>query len=671
MNPADLILLHTHSIMAFIMVLITGGMVLYVIRIADPTPIRNWMAVFYALQTFWQFGDMIRYSLHPSLTGSLFYQLQVSAWFAPALSGVLITFTQVCYLFLEDTFLRERRMVFWFMVLLSAGFVGFNIWNEFRHGSDEVTMQVAAFLYGLFTNIWTMLICLRKAGKLKVRNPRAARGHTYLATIIGLGFILPCLIAIISGFYTPAGYYSYFILLWLGNIAEVLVYITFAVLPANFQVKLVGFTFLSMTTLLLIVTLVFFPPLVPTDLPARLLQQDGLIKLFGIFLGATLLVWLLLPRILQASLTQPVKRLLAGVEQVNAGNLATHVPVNSSDEIGILTRNFNEMTESLKRASDRLTQYAETLEQKVAERTSELQQSLEYLRATQDQLVQREKMASLGELTAGVAHEIQNPLNFVNNLAEVSVELIGELREERGRELRDEELEETLLTGLERNLEKIVVHGKRADGIVKGMLQHSRIGSGQKAPTDLNALASEYLRLAYHGLRAKDKTFTAELLLDLDPDLGKVVVVSQDIGRVLLNLYNNALYATKEKLKRLNGSAAPEPVEAGYLPQILVSTRLETRTSAGQADGRPDNTVEIRVRDNGPGIPSDVLGKIYQPFFTTKPAGEGTGLGLSLSYDIVTKGHGGAIQVDTVPGEFSEFIIRLPVYTEENAAIMR
>ncbi|MGV3557421.1 sensor histidine kinase [Larkinella arboricola] len=287
------------------------------------------------------------------------------------------------------------------------------------------------------------------------------------------------------------------------------------------------------------------------------------------------------------------------------------------------------------------------LEQIVAERTAELtrqkeelEQTLTELKATQDQLIQREKMASLGELTAGIAHEIQNPLNFVNNFSEVSVELIEELKEERQKTDRDAGLEEEILADLAQNLQKINHHGKRADSIVKGMLQHSRASTHEREPIDINNLADEYLRLAYHGLRASDKSFNATLLTDFDSNLGKVSVVPQDMGRVLLNLFTNAFYATEEKRK--TGLA-------NYQPTVQVITR--------RIDGE---TIELRVRDNGCGIPASVLNKIYQPFFTTKPTGQGTGLGLSLSYDIITKGHGGELIVETEEGKFTEFTIRLP-----------
>ncbi|MDQ4141527.1 MAG: ATP-binding protein [Bacteroidota bacterium] len=288
------------------------------------------------------------------------------------------------------------------------------------------------------------------------------------------------------------------------------------------------------------------------------------------------------------------------------------------------------------------------LEYLVAERTAEitqqkeeLEQTLKELQAIQAQLIHQEKLASLGELTAGIAHEIQNPLNFVNNFSEVSTELLEELREGPLQKLPEPEKQyaNEILFDLMQNLNKIAQHGKRADSIVKSMLQHSRASSGEKQLTDINALADEYLRLSYHGLRAKDKFFNAVLKTDFSPALNKIEVVPQDLGRVLLNLYNNAFYAVTEKKKILNGT---------YEPTISVSTR--------QKDGK----IEIRVKDNGIGISESVKQRIFQPFFTTKPTGKGTGLGLSLSYDIITKGHGGSIEINTKEGEFSEFILKLP-----------
>jgi signal transduction histidine kinase len=271
-------------------------------------------------------------------------------------------------------------------------------------------------------------------------------------------------------------------------------------------------------------------------------------------------------------------------------------------------------------------------------------------------------MASLGELTAGIAHEIQNPLNFVNNFSEVNTELIDELKKElavSGNQsaVGSRQLAVEIIDDIKANSEKIIHHGKRADSIVKGMLQHSRSSSGQKELTDINALCDEYLRLSYHGLRAKDKDFNAKFETDFDSTLPKINVIPQDIGRVILNLINNAFYAVNEKAKKA----------VDYEPTVVVSTRLESGTHAGVIG--ITNIIKIIVKDNGNGIPKKVLDKIFQPFFTTKPTGQGTGLGLSLSYDIV-KAHGGELQVETKEarpddpvgrGEGSEFIIYLPV----------
>ena len=286
------------------------------------------------------------------------------------------------------------------------------------------------------------------------------------------------------------------------------------------------------------------------------------------------------------------------------------------------------------------------LEYLVSERTveitrqkEELEQAITELKATQNQLIQSEKMASLGELTAGIAHEIQNPLNFVNNFSEVSIELIDELNEEQSKPQRDTKLEAELLTDLKQNLQKITHHGTRASSIVKGMLQHSRASTGQRELTDINALCDEYLRLAYHGLRAKDKSFNATLKTDFDASLGQISLIPQDMGRVLLNLLTNAFYAIQQRQKR---------GEPGYQPTVTVSTRCA------------DIQAVITVADNGTGISKEVQQKIFQPFFTTKPTGEGTGLGLSMAFDIVTKGHTGAITLESKEGEGTTFAITLP-----------
>jgi signal transduction histidine kinase len=282
----------------------------------------------------------------------------------------------------------------------------------------------------------------------------------------------------------------------------------------------------------------------------------------------------------------------------------------------------------------------ETLEYQVTKRTAELNKSLEDLKATQQQLVQSEKMASLGQLTAGIAHEIQNPLNFVNNFSLVNSELIEEAKQEAGKGNNSEVF--NILNDISQNEEKIVLHGKRAESIVKNMLEHSRSSSGKKEPTDINALAEEYLKLAYHGMRAKDKSFNAELETVFDSAAGKTNVVAQDLGRVFLNLYNNSFYAVNEKSKQQPN---------GYQPKITVSIT------------RNRNRLQIKIRDNGTGIPKEIQDSIFQPFFTTKPTGQGTGLGLSLSYDII-KANGGEIKVDSVKNEYTEFTVVLPVDDE-------
>ncbi|HUH33690.1 MAG TPA: tetratricopeptide repeat protein [Daejeonella sp.] len=268
----------------------------------------------------------------------------------------------------------------------------------------------------------------------------------------------------------------------------------------------------------------------------------------------------------------------------------------------------------------------------------ETEKALQELKNTQTQLIQREKMASLGDLTAGIAHELQNPLNFVNNFAGLNKELVLEMKEELAK--GNYAGVTTLAADIENNGEKIVNHGQRAAAIINSMLEHSHGGTGEKQPTDINRLADEYLWLAYHGLQARDKDFKAGIQTHYSNDVGTVNVVPQEMGRVFLNLYNNAFYAVLQKKKKLGNT---------FEPEVIMNTR------------KVDGHVEIHVKDNGTGIPQKAVNKIFQPFFTTKPAGEGTGLGLSLSYDIVTKGHGGDIAVDTKEGEYSEFIVQLPV----------
>jgi two-component system NtrC family sensor kinase len=314
-------------------------------------------------------------------------------------------------------------------------------------------------------------------------------------------------------------------------------------------------------------------------------------------------------------------------------------------EVNILSR---KTLEQEKEKQQILEQVNVNLEKQVAERTRDLQKSLSDLKSTQSQLIQQEKMASLGELTAGIAHEIQNPLNFVKNFSEVNMELAEEIT--KAMDKGDLEELKILVADFRSNQEKIHEHGNRAEQIVKNMLQHSRTASGIKEPTDLNALADEYLRLAFHGFRAKEKNFQCNYTFQPDPNVGHPTVVPQDIGRVLLNLFNNAFYAVDEKKKQIGD---------GFEPEVTVSTR-RVSSSENRSNLQSGSLVMITVKDNGKGISDKIKDKIFQPFFTTKPTGQGTGLGLSLSYDIV-KAHGGDLRLETKEGEGTEFIILLPV----------
>ena len=368
----------------------------------------------------------------------------------------------------------------------------------------------------------------------------------------------------------------------------------------------------------------------------------------------------LYPAVIALTFNTLFRLLLPRVHAENSGLFSSSVAISTAWLIGfgIYAQRQNKREQLQRRKDEAERKQIEArkneLEAQVAERTAELtnqkevlETALAELKSTQEQLVHNEKMASLGELTAGIAHEIQNPLNFVNNFAELSVELAQELREELEKPDVDKTLVMDLARDLAHNQEKINHHGKRAANIVTGMLQHARTSTGTKEPTDLNALADEYLRLAYHGLRAKDSSFNATMVADFDPAIGKVEVVPQDMGRVLLNLINNAFYAVNQR--KLNVGEVQNLSGVKYEPTVTVSTRLT-----------PKGTVEIRIRDNGTGIPDAVKAKIFQPFFTTKPTGQGTGLGLSLAYDIVTKGHGGTLEVESAEGEGTEFKIRLP-----------
>jgi signal transduction histidine kinase len=370
-------------------------------------------------------------------------------------------------------------------------------------------------------------------------------------------------------------------------------------------------------------------------------EASAATRLSRIVVSAAVLVGALLTFLLLRAIVVPLRRLVVAMAGLNTGNVNVEIPAAGPDEIGAVARTLARFRDTL-------------VEQNRRER--ELRAAHEELKATQASLIHAEKMASLGQLTAGIAHEIKNPLNFVNNFASLSVELLDELKQAARPaiaalgEAKRAEVDDVvdMLTG---NLEKIAEHGKRADGIVKSMLAHSRSGSGDRQTVDLNALIEEALNLAYHGARAQDPDFNITLEREVDRAIAPIELVPQDISRVLLNLFGNGFYAADKHRH--------EAADPAFRPVLKVITR-----DLG-------NEVEIRVRDNGTGIPPEFRDKLFQPFFTTKPTGEGTGLGLSISYDIVTQEHGGTITVDSTIGEFTEFTIRLPRSRQVATAGMR
>ena len=346
---------------------------------------------------------------------------------------------------------------------------------------------------------------------------------------------------------------------------------------------------------------------------------------------------------LSKSISQPIRQLTAAAERVAKGEFEGRLASRSNKEVSRLTSSFNTMSDSLQQHIEHLDTMVEMRTRELTQKNHELEEAMRQLQKAQQTLVAQEKMASLGALTAGIAHEIKNPLNFVTNFAELSVELSAELREVlsgAGDSLapQAEDIGE-LLTDIEDNAGKIKQHGDRASSIVDGMLLHSRGVPGERQPTDLNKLLDEYVDLAYHGMRAKDTRFNITIERRYDPAVGEVHLVAQDMSRVFLNLVNNACYSTYEK-KKASGEE--------FSPTVEVSTK------------RLEGAVEVRVRDNGRGIPAASLDKVFQPFFTTKPAGEGTGLGLSVSYDVVVGTHQGDMRVESKEGEFAEFIVTIP-----------
>jgi two-component system, NtrC family, sensor kinase len=636
------ILLHPHAVMSLILCLTVGFIIFSFSTLKVQAPWTRWLIAACVGILGWQLDNVITFGMAPDY-------LESASWrkweliFLYGLSSlfILIAQIQLAYLFPENPFEHERKTVLW----ISSGalvfvwlFYVYHVFSDQGHREFEEPIIIA--VPALFLISWTISVYIRKIFYFRARQKREAMFVSIMLLIMELAFIGSEIDAVTIGIYSAVGYWIYFLCTWFGILGGAILYIVFSTVPITFQVRLVGFTFVIIMVVLSVVTLTFFPPFPPDDVAQRLLIQNNLLRVCGLILLSTFLVALIYPVILRASIIAPLERLLAGVNKVRQGDVTTSVKVSSMDEIGFLTENFNLMTQTIKQAQHELASYASDLEKKVEERTNQLQESLEYLKATQAQLIRREKLASMGELMAGVAHEIQNPLNFVNNFAEFSVELLEEWKAEEASPNPDKSIRDETLKSIELNLRKINEHGKRADAIVKSMLQQSRESSGQKVATDLNDLANEYLRLSYQGYRSQKEEFKATLLTQLDPSLCRVPVVVQDVSRVFQNLYNNAYYAVEMKAK-----TASEP----YEPNILVTSRQLT------------DCIELRIRDNGIGIPQELQDKVFQPFFTTKPTGQGTGLGLALVYDIITNDHGGTIDLISKEGEFTEFFFTVPI----------
>ncbi len=635
------ILLHPHAVMSLILCLTVAMIILSFSRLKTKTLWTRWLVAASVGILGWQLDNVITFGLAPSY-------LETALWrpweltFLYGLSSLFIVMAQVqlAYLFPENPYERERKMVLRYCAA-ALGFVWlYYIYQIFFHGQFDQFNVAAVIVYtALFGIAWTISVYLRKVMYFRSRN-RQAMKICLLLMGMELLFIGSEIDAATIGIYSATGYWIYFLLTWLGILGGATLYIVYSDVPITFQIRLVGFTFILLMAVMSLVTLTFFPPFPPEDIVRRLLIQDNLLQIGGLIILATLLVVVGYPILLRASIIRPLERLLAGVNTVREGNTGTTVQVTSHDEIGFLTENFNLMTCTLKKAQDDLANYAADLEKKVAQRTSELQEALEYLKATQAQLIRREKMASMGELMAGIAHEIQNPLNFVNNFSEFGVELIKEWKSEEAKAVVDKETQSDTIRDLEVNLKKINEYGKRADSIVKSMLLQSRVRSGQKDTTDINQLANEYLHLSYQGYLSQNEGFKATLLTQFEPSLCQVPVIVQDMSRAFVNIFNNAYYAVGMKAKA--GSAT-------YEPTILV-------TSKQLPDG-----IELRIRDNGVGIAPDIQEKVFQPFFTTKPPGQGVGLGLSLAYDILVNDHGGTLDLISEEGKFAEFFFTIHI----------
>ena len=638
--------LSSFSLMSLIIVITAIFFILSIRRISGEADYKKWIIYYFLGLLIWHGMGFISGGLHSQLREST-YRF-TNTLFNIGLCITSYSFVQVAYLFPKVSFENERKKSSYFVGLVCLVYLGSIVWfhfikdqtgaNSFSYGSF---VNPRAGLFGFTLSLFTISVLIRKSVYLHKIESKDKVAVKLLALSAIITLVLSALF-IYPGSSVPFVLPTYIIGLWILIQSQLIIIIIYSTFPISFESKLIGFSFASTMAILSILSMVILPFTTNSDDPANLAQrvhdQPTLLRLSLIVFGAAVFIVVIYPFILRVSLIKPLQNLMEGIKRADQGDLEIQVPYVMLDEIGIVTNNFNLMVKSLKNSQDELKIYANTLEHQVEERTSALRKSIEELKTTQKQLIQTEKMASLGELTAGIAHEIQNPLNFVNNFAEVNTELIDELTKEV--ESPGNKNANELIEDIKANSEKITFHGKRADAIVKSMLQHSRKSSGQKELTDINALCDEYLRLSYHGLRAKDKSFNADFATKFDTTLAPINVVPQDIGRVILNLINNAFYAVNERQKKEK--------EGSYKPRVTLIT------------SKQGSQIIIEVADNGTGMTVQVKEKIFQPFFTTKPTGEGTGLGLSLSYDIITKGHGGTMEVITKANEGTKFIITIP-----------
>ena len=660
--------LSSFSIMALIIMLTSIIFIISLWNVSEKADYKKWLLLYLFGLFIWHSMGFISGGLHSEIREVTYRYTNL--FFNIGMCISLFSFTQIAYLFPVSFLNKERIWAFYLFLAISIFYILGIFWFHFiqdQTGLSSFTygkfVNGIAGLYSTLINIWIFIVYLRKSIyfsriKSKYLAPAVLLGIT-IFFIIGIGFLF-----IYPGISNPYVLPIYIYGAWVLIQIQALIFIIYSVFPIKFQSKLIGFTFCSVMAILSVTVMIILPFTTNSDDPAnmaiRIEHQDTLSKMLFIIIGSTFFIITIYPVILSVSLIKPLEKLLDGIRHADKGDLTIQIPYNTLDEIGQLTDNFNKMVISLKNSK-------EELENQVNVRTAELKNSLKNLQVTQKQLIHSEKMASLGELTAGIAHEIQNPLNFVNNFSELSVDLANELKEEiENLSISDKEKENAMeiVNDLSKNQEKINNHGKRASDIVKGMLEHSRTGSGKSELTDINALCDEFLRLAFHGLRAKDKSFNTELVTQFDPNLTKINVVPQDMGRVILNLINNAFYAVNERSKNAERADSPsglpaeqagaggkdgKKMESDYIPKVSITTQLTANSQ-----------VLIAVKDNGSGIPTHIKDKIFQPFFTTKPTGQGTGLGLSLSYDIV-KAHGWELKVETKEGEGSKFSILLPV----------